>query len=107
MARHNEAIDRVAAAVFGTPGDTDPELRAAVGRYAAVLGGRPGDAPELPDDLRAYVEKLARHAYKVTDADVDGLREAGYSEDAIFELTLAAALGAAQARLSAGLDAMG
>lgn len=107
MARHTEAIDRVAAAVLGTPGDTDPELRAAVERYAAVLGGRPGDVPELPDDLRAYVEKVARHAYKVTDADVDGLREAGYSEDAIFELTLAAALGAAQARLSAGLDAMG
>ena len=107
MARHNEAIDRVAAAVLGTPGDTDPELRAAVERYAAVLGGRPGDTAELPDDLRAYVEKVARHAYKVRDADVDGLREAGYSEDAIFELTLAAALGAAQARLSAGLDAMG
>jgi alkylhydroperoxidase family enzyme len=107
VARHTEAIDRVAAAVLGTPGDTDPELRAAVERYAAVLGGRPGDAPELPDDLRAYVEKVARHAYKVTDADVDGLRGAGYSEDAIFELTLAAALGAAQARLSAGLDAMG
>jgi alkylhydroperoxidase family enzyme len=53
------------------------------------------------------VEKVARHAYKVTDADVDGLREAGYSEDAIFEVTLAAALGAAHARLSAGLDAMG
>ena len=107
MARHTEAIDRVAAAVLRTPGDTDPELRAAVERYAAVRGGRPGDVPELPDDLRAYVEKVARHAYKVTDADVDGLREAGYSEDAIFELTLAAALGAAQARLSAGLDAMG
>jgi alkylhydroperoxidase family enzyme len=107
VARHTEAIDRVAAAVLGTPGDTDPELRVAVERYATVLGGRPGDAPELPDDLRAYVEKVARHAYKVTDADVDGLREAGYSEDAIFELTLAAALGAAQARLSAGLDPMG
>ena len=107
MVRHTEAIDRVAAAVLGTPGDADPELRAAVERYAAVLGGRPGDAPELPPDLRAYVEKVALHANKVTDADVNGLREGGYSEDAIFELTLAAALGAAQARLAAGLDAMG
>jgi alkylhydroperoxidase family enzyme len=51
--------------------------------------------------------RRARHAYKVVDADIDRLRDAGYTEDAIFELTLAAALGAAQARLEAGLAAMG
>jgi hypothetical protein len=105
--RHTESIDRVAEAVLGTPGEADPALRAAVEQYAASLGGRPGVAPVLPDDLRPYVEKVARHAYKVVDADVDGLREAGYGDDAIFELTLAAALGAAQVRLEAGLDAMG
>jgi hypothetical protein len=107
VARHTEAIERVAAAVLGTPGDSDPELRAAVEQYAASLGGRAGEVPTLPDDLRPYVDKVARHAYKVTDADVDRLREGGYSEDAIFELTLAAALGAARARLTAGVDAMG
>ena len=100
-------MERVAAAVLQTPGDADPELRSAVEAYAASLGGRQGrPVPELPDDLRPYVEKVARHAYKVVDADVDGLRDAGYSEDAIFELTLAAALGAAQARLEAGLAAL-
>ena len=99
-------MERVAEAVLQTPGDADPALRSAVENYAASLGGRQGPVPELPDDLRPYVEKVARHAYKVVDADVDGLRDAGYSEDAIFELTLAAALGAAQARLEAGLTAM-
>ena len=107
MARHTESMERVAEAVLQTPGDADPELRSAVEAYAASLGGRQGPVPDLPAELRPYVEKVARHAYKVVDADVDGLREAGYSEDAIFELTLAAALGAAQARLQAGLDAMG
>ena len=34
--------------------------------------------------------------------DIDALRAAGYSDDAIFELTLAAALGAARASLDAG-----
>jgi len=72
----------------------------AVEAYAA------GRSAELPDELRPYVDKVARHAYKVTDADVERLRASGYSEDAIFELTLAAALGAAQSRLAAGLDAM-
>jgi alkylhydroperoxidase family enzyme len=99
-------MKRVAEAVLGTPGDADPELRSAVERYAATLGGRAGETPELPAELRAYVEKVARHAYKVVDGDLDRLREAGYTEDAIFELTLAAALGAAQARLEAGLAAM-
>ena len=100
-------MEPLADAVLHTPGDADPELRAAVEAYAASLGGRKGPVPELPAELRPYVEKVAMHAYKVVDADVDGLREAGYSEDAIFELTLAAALGAAQARLEAGLAAVG
>lgn len=101
MPRHTEAMERVAEAVLTTPGEADPALRQAVEAYA---GGRA--TPELPADLRPYVDKVARNAYKVTDADVDRLRKAGYSEDAIFELTLAAALGAARARLDAGLRAM-
>jgi alkylhydroperoxidase family enzyme len=52
------------------------------------------------------VDKVARNAYQVTDEDVDRLRAAGYSDDAIFELTLAAALGASRAQLDAGLRAM-
>lgn len=100
MGRHTEAVERVAEAVLGTPGDAELELRRAVATYAA------GGEAEIPADLRPYVDKVARNAYKVTDGDVDALREAGYSEDAIFELTLAAALGAARARLDAGLAAM-
>jgi alkylhydroperoxidase family enzyme len=93
-------MERVAEAILETPGDADVELRRAV---EAVAAGREA---ELPENLRPYVEKVARNAYKVVDADIDGLREAGYSEDAIFELTLAAALGAARMRLDAGLAAM-
>jgi alkylhydroperoxidase family enzyme len=40
-----------------------------------------------------------RHAYRVVDADVEALRDAGWSEEAIFELTIAAALGAGLRRL--------
>lgn len=101
VARHTEAMERVAAAILDTPGDADLELRRAVEAFAA---GRAD--PELPEELRPYVEKVAKNAYKVVDADIDRLRDAGWSEDAIFELTLAAALGAARARLDAGLRAM-
>jgi hypothetical protein len=95
-------MDEVARAILETPGDAGLELRHAV---AAFAGG--DEEQELPEELRPYVEKVALNAYKVTDGDVDRLREAGYSEDAIFELTLAAALGAARSRLDAGLQAMG
>jgi alkylhydroperoxidase family enzyme len=93
-------MEEVARAILETPGDADTDLRGQVEAYAA---GREAD---VPDDLRPYVDKVARNAYKVVDADIDGLRAAGYSDDAIFELTLAAALGAARARLDAGLKAM-
>ena len=98
--RHTEAVERVAEAILETPGDAEVDLRQAVEAYAA------GRSTEIPSDLRSYVDKVAQNAYKVTDEDVGALRAAGYSEDAIFELTLAAALGAARARLDAGLQAM-
>jgi len=49
------------------------------------------------------VEKVAAHAWRVTDEDVEALTRAGHSEDAIFEVTAAAALGAAIMRLERGL----
>ena len=58
------------------------------------------------DELAPYLDKVTRHAYKVTDDDVARLRAAGYDEDAIFEATLAAALGAARLRLRNGLAAL-
>jgi alkylhydroperoxidase family enzyme len=60
----------------------------------------------VPEELIRYVDKVTKHAYKVTDADVEALRHAGYSEDAIFEITLSAALGAGLARLERGLEAL-
>ena len=43
---------------------------------------------------------------KETDNDIEALRQTGYSEDAIFEITISAALGAATARLARGLSAL-
>jgi alkylhydroperoxidase family enzyme len=95
-------MERVAEAILETPGDAETGLRAQVAAYAAG-----SEDAGLPEELRPYVEKVAKNAYKVVDADIDRLRRAGYSDDAIFELTLAAALGAARSRLDAGLGAMG
>jgi alkylhydroperoxidase family enzyme len=82
-----------ASALLDGPGTTPAELRRAVAR------GTP------PPDLAALVDKIRRHAYKVTDADIDALRER-YGEDQLFEIVVAAAFGAAEARLAAGLRAL-
>lgn len=63
---------------------------------------RPGR--EAPEDFAAYLDKVRRHAYRVTDADVERLKAAGHTEDEVFELTVAAAVGAGLERLEAALE---
>ena len=109
MERHMPLVRNLASSILTTPGETDPALRRAVEARSAALGGRPdrGVPPgEVPEALRSYVDKVARHAYEVTDGDLDDLKRAGYSEDEIFEITLSAALGASMSRLERALAAL-
>jgi hypothetical protein len=91
--RFRELKEATAAALLRGPGASPAELRQACAR---------GEAPE---ELRALVEKIERHAYQVTDEDIASLR-AKYSEDQLFEIIVAAAFGAADRRLAAGLHAL-
>lgn len=65
---------------------------------------RPDRTP--PPAAQGYVDTVRRHAYRVTDGQVAALRAAGLSEDDIFELTVAAAVGAGLERLDAGMNAL-
>jgi alkylhydroperoxidase family enzyme len=56
-----------------------------------------------PPEFAVYLDKVRRHAYKVTDADVEALKDAGFSDDEIFEQTVSAAVAAGLERLDAGL----
>lgn len=108
--RYDELVARLRRAVLSGAGTTEPGLRQAVEQRAAVIGGRTGGETEeigpIPSDLSDFVSKVIRHADQVTDQDVERLQQAGYSEDAIFEVTLAAALGAGMGRLERGLAAL-
>jgi len=64
------------------------------------------DRPPPPAAL-GYVDTVRRHAFRVTDAQVEALSAAGLSEDEIFELTVAAAVGAGLERLDAGMQSLG
>ena len=105
--RYEMLVKRLRDAVLTRPGVTDTKLRQAIEAFSATYGGRSNtQAEEIPPALRPYVEKVARSAYKVTDEDIQALQQAGYSEDAIFEITVSAALGAGLARLERGLAAL-
>jgi len=103
--RYDAFVQRITDAVVAGPGETPSEVRRAVLARAARLAGARAGAP-APAPFGAYVDKVAQHAYKVTDEDVAALQAAGNSDDAVFEVTAAAALGAALARLERGMAAL-
>lgn len=96
LRRHADEHAALLRAVLQSPGATDPALRAAAFR---------GDA--MPPALAEYVRKVRGESYRIIDDDMRRLLAAGYSEDAIFEITIASAIGAAEERLQAGLRALG
>lgn len=93
--RYEDLRRRLVDAVLTTPGQTSVELRRSALERATA-----------PAPLATYVSTVARHAYRVTDADVAKLRQAGHSDDSLFEITVAAAVGAALYRLDRGLAAL-
>lgn len=93
--RYDDFRKQLVSGVLDTPGATPGALRRAALHSHAV-----------PAPLGAYVDKVARHAYRVTDADLTGLQQDGYSDDALFEITVAAAVGAALHRLDRGMAAL-
>ncbi len=94
--RYAALVAAVRAAVFESAGAADPAVREAAG-----AGG------ELPEPWPSYVAKVREASYRITDDDIAALRAAGCIEEQIFEVTVAAATGAALHRLEAGLRAMG
>jgi hypothetical protein len=91
--RHADDLAALIHAVLEAPAVTEPALRAAAAHSQA-----------LPPPLSQYVAKVQRESHRLTEGDTQTLLSAGYSPDAVFEVTVAAALGAALERLEAGLN---
>ncbi len=60
----------------------------------------------VPEAARALVDKVANNAWKVTDEDVAAAKAAGLSDDEVFELVVAAAMGQATRQLDSALAAL-
>jgi hypothetical protein len=92
--RYAEARRSLEESVLRGPGQAPSRLREAV-----------ASRTDVPDELRTLVEKIEKHAYKVTDEDLANLK-AKYTDDQLFEIVVATALGASKRRLETGLRAL-
>jgi alkylhydroperoxidase family enzyme len=93
LAKHRKAV---VERVLQGDGKAPREQRAAAFANAGVA----------PEAVRAMIDKVARHAYKVTDEDVAAAKASGLSEDAIFEIVVAAALGQATRQYESAMAAL-
>jgi hypothetical protein len=75
----------------------------AIEELRAVVATAPAPSPLLSP----YLHKVRARAYTVTDDDVAALKQAGVSEDEIFEATVTVAASEGLRRLEAGLRVIG
>ena len=91
---HASLRDRALDRVLNGPGEAESSLRNAAANGSGA-----------PAELQPLVDKIHRHAYKVTDEDIASL-QAKHGDDVMFEIVVSAALGASRKRLFAGLSAL-
>lgn len=60
----------------------------------------------LAGPLGALVDKVARHAYKVTDEDIAAAGASGLCEDQVFEMVVCAAIGEATRQYDSAIAAL-
>lgn len=101
-----KTIQKVVEALLGSAGKTDPALRHAIfERTRKGTGEIPLQGPGAVG-VRELVQKIDDRPWTVSDEDFLMLRRAGYCEDKLFEITVAAATGAGVRRLEAGFRAL-
>jgi alkylhydroperoxidase family enzyme len=65
------------------------------------------ELPPPAEELAPYLAKVRDRAYTVTDAEVEGLKAAGFTEDELFEQTVAVAIAQGLRRYDAAMKAIG
>ena len=81
-------------------------IRTGKGTASADLRERAFDNADVPPALHAVIDKVATRPVEITDADFTTAVAAGFSDDQLFELVIAAAVGRASRMYDAGLAAL-
>jgi hypothetical protein len=76
------------------------------GRVSSDLRGRAFSNADLPPPLQTLIGKVTTRPTQVTDADFAAARASGFTEDQLFELVIAAAVGQSARLYEAGLAAL-
>jgi AhpD family alkylhydroperoxidase len=93
---HGDPVANLRHAVFAAPAVTDPALR-----RAAASG------EDLAEPWRSYTTLVREASYRIIDADIAQLTSAaGHREDEVYEMTVAAAVGAALHSFDMGMQAL-
>jgi hypothetical protein len=90
-----ELHGQLIARVLGGAGEAAPTLRHAAFENAG-----------LDEPITTLIDKVANHAYRVSDEDIAAVRAAGLSEDQIFEIVICAAVGQASRQYTSALAAL-
>lgn len=97
-------VQDVYEATSTVEGDSSTEIRQRIINYA---NNPTQEALQiLPKAFQAYIHKVVEESHKVTDRDIKRLQDSGYSEDFVFEITVAASLGSGLRRFRAGIEAL-
>jgi hypothetical protein len=60
----------------------------------------------LAKPVSTLVDKVTRHAYRITDEDIASARDSGLSEDQVFEIVVCAAIGEATRQYDSAFAAL-
>jgi len=89
-----EELSKLKYAVLSGPGTIEPIVRRAIEARVASSTGAIRTKYDLSSDLYKYVDKVGKHAPDILDEDIQQLKDHGWTEEQIFEITFAAAAGA-------------
>ncbi|MTD56621.1 hypothetical protein [Amycolatopsis pithecellobii] len=88
---HRDRAEALRAAVAGDRGVTEASVR--TGAAARAAGG-----PAIAEPYDNLARQIGEVSYRVTDADVEAVREATGSDKGAFEIVMSACIGAGLAR---------
>jgi hypothetical protein len=90
--KYAEAVRGLLDAVGSSPGEVDSQVR------RDLLAAKP-----ISGALGSFAIKVQHNPTNITDEHIASLRAAGHSDEVIYEIIIAASVGAAMERLRAGL----
>ncbi|HET6173808.1 MAG TPA: hypothetical protein VFD90_14435 [Gaiellales bacterium] len=74
-----------------------------IAELRAIVAGM----PPAPEAMAPYLAKVRDRAFSLTDTDVEQLKADGFSEDEIFEQTVAVAIAQGLRRFDAAMGVIG